>query len=56
MTKENLFEKLKKNGLPHKSGDWKDYEMGKALIFRGQFLEVAAYERIVSWLAEYFNV
>jgi hypothetical protein len=56
MTKKQLFKKLKANGLPQKSGDWKDYEMGKALVFRGQFLEVAAYERIISWLAEYFRV
>jgi len=56
MTKKQLFKKLKENGLPRKSGDWKDYELGKALIFRGQFLEVATYERIISWLTEYCNV
>ncbi len=56
MTKKQLFKKLKANGLPQKSGDWHDYEMGKVVVFKGQFLEVAAYERIISWLAEYFNV
>jgi len=56
MTKEQLFKKLKASGLPQKSGSWQDYEMGKSMVLKGQFLEIAAYERIISWLAEYFNV
>ncbi len=56
MTKKQLFKKLKANGLPQKSGDWKDYELGKSMIHTGKFRDGEEYETLIKWVAEYIGV
>ena len=56
MNRDKVFRKLKENGLPQNSGDWKDYELGKALFQNGTFKSIPNYEILTLWIAEYFDV
>lgn len=56
MTKKQLFKKLKSRGVPRKTGEWQDYELGKSLIQTGKFRQEKEYEQLILWLTEYCNV
>ena len=56
LTRSKVFRRLKENGLPQKSGDWKDYELGKALFQNGNYIYSRDYENLIRFLTEYFNV
>ena len=56
MTKKQLFKKLRSRGVPRKTGEWQDYELGKSMIQTGKFRDGDEYETLIKWLTEYCGV
>ena len=56
LTRSRVFKTLKANLLTRNSGDYRDYETGKALFLNGKYIKGDDYENLIRFIAEYFDV